>query len=268
MSKITNAIFEIQEMDELAEKKTRIHQVHPLVKLVITIVYITCVVSFDKYDFFGLILMLIYPMMVFNLSEIKVKYYFKKVWVVLPMVCFVGLFNPIFDHTPMMNIGSIVITGGMISMLTLMIKGTYAFMASFLLIATTGIERICYALKLLHIPSIMVTQILLAYRYITLLMSETNAVIEAYSLRAPNEKGVKYKIWGSLVGLLLFRTIDRARNLYESMVLRGFNGEFYYANRQTCKETDYIYFLLWFMIIVALRTVNVVGIVIDSLRIL
>jgi len=259
MGKIDNAISEIYEIDEMAEKKTKIHQIHPLVKLVITIIYITSVVSFHKYDLFGLLPMIIYPLIVFNLAEIKVMKCFKKLRVMLPMVCFVGLFNPFFDHTAITNIGSIVITGGMISMLTLMIKGTYVLMASFLLIASTGIERICYVLKLLHVPSIIVTQILLAYRYITLLMNEANTIFEAYSLRAPREKGVKYKIWGSLIGQLLFRSIDRAGNLYESMLLRGFNGDYYIANSQKSTGMDYLYFFLWVLIILTLRMYNVVG---------
>ncbi len=256
MGKITKAIYEIHEMDDMAEKKTKINQVHPLVKIIITIVYITCVVSFHKYNIFVLLPMLLYPIMIFNLGDISIKGCFRKLRVILPMVCFVGLFNPFFDNAPILKIGAIVITGGVISMVTLMIKGTYALMASYLFIATTGIEGLCYALKLLHVPSIIVTQILLTYRYITVLMGEANAVIEAYSLRAPNEKGVKYKIWGSLIGQLLFRSIDRAGNLYDSMLLRGFNGDFYYTAHKKCKKIDYIYLSLWIIIILALRIVN------------
>ena len=258
MSKIDNAIYEIYELDEMAEQETKIHQIHPLVKLIITIVYITSVVSFDKYNLFGLIPMIIYPLIIFNLAEIKVKKCLKKLRVVLPMVCLVGLFNPFFDHRAITTIGNLVITGGMISMLTLMIKGTLALMASFLLIASTGIERICYSLKLIHVPSIIVTQILLAYRYITLLMFEANTIYEAYSLRAPKEKGVKYKIWGSLIGQLLFRSIDRAGNLYESMVLRGFNGEYYFTSKQKCTGLDYLYLILWLIIILTIRMYHVV----------
>ncbi len=256
MGKLTNAIYEIHEIDEMAERNTGIHEVHPLVKLVITAVYIVCVVSFDKYNFFGLLPLLIYPLLLFNLAEISIKSCFKKLRVVLPLVCFVGLFNPFFDHTPLYKIGNMMITGGVISMVTLMLKGTYALMASFLLIATTGIERICYALKLLHIPNIIVTQILLTYRYITLLLREANTVFQAYTLRAPREKGVRYKIWGSLIGQLLFRSIDRAGNLYDSMLLRGFKGEFYYARTQRSSGFDFMYLFLWLLIIIALRLIN------------
>ncbi len=259
MGKLTNAVYEIHVLDEMAERDTGINQVHPLVKLIVTVVYITCAVSFDKYNLLGLLPFLIYPLILFELAGISIKSCIKKLKVVLPLVCFIGLFNPVFDHTPLFKIGNIIITGGIISMVTLIMKGTYALMASFLLVATTGIEKICYALKLLHLPSIIVTQILLTYRYITVLLSEANAVFQAYSLRAPRENGVKYKIWGSLIGQLLFRSMDRAGNLYDSMLLRGFQGEFYYARSQKGSGSDYVYLFSWLGIFIALRLINITG---------
>ena len=51
---------------------------------------------------------------------------------------------------------------------------------------------------------------------------------QAYRLRAPGQKGVHLKAWGSFVGLLL-RSIDRADEVYHSMLLRGYNGNFVYT---------------------------------------
>ena len=109
-------------------------------------------------------------------------------------------------------------------MVTLMIKGIYSVLAAYLLIATTSIEKICYALRLLHIPAILVTQVLLTYRYNTVLLEEANRMTQAYSLRAPNQKGVHFKVWGTLAGQLLLRSMDRANEVYEIMTLRGYQG--------------------------------------------
>jgi cobalt/nickel transport system permease protein len=266
MGKIGDAIAEIHEIDEMAEKKTKIHQLHPLVKLVVTIVYITCVVSFDKYNLIGLLPMIIYPLMVLNLAELELKKCLKKLRIALPLVCFVGILNPLYDHSPVYVGDFIVLSGGIVSMLTLMLKGVYALMASFLLIASTGIEGIGYALRILRVPKMIVTQILLAYRYITILLNEANTIFEAYSLRAPNEKGVKYKIWGPLIGQLLLRSIDRATNLYESMLLRGFQGDYYFTNYQKCKRIDYIYLILSLLIMLTLRLYHVAGVILHTIQ--
>lgn len=142
-------------------------------------------------------------------------------------------------------------------MMTLMMKGVFSVLASYLLIATTGIEKICYAMRLLHIPSVIVTQILFTYRYITVLLEEANRMMQAYALRAPNQKGVHYKVWGSLAGQLLLRSMDRAGEVYESMCLRGYKGEFCYKNRIKWKKKDCLYLIIWLGILIFLRMVPV-----------
>ena len=51
-------------------------------------------------------------------------------------------------------------------------------------------------------------------------------IATAYALRAPGQKGIQFRAWGSLLGQLLLRSIDRAQLVYESMQLRGFAGSF------------------------------------------
>ena len=104
----------------------------------------------------------------------------------------------------------------------LVVKGVLCFLAVYLLIATTGMERVCAALRQLHIPRVLVTTILLTYRYIVLLLQEGNRISTAYALRAPGEKGIHFRAWGSLLGQLLLRSVDRAQLVYESMMLRGY----------------------------------------------
>ena len=58
-------------------------------------------------------------------------------------------------------------------------------------------------------------------------MSEARRVALAYELRAPGQKGINFRVWGSLIGQMLLRSMDRSENLYQSMKLRGFKGDFY-----------------------------------------
>ena len=87
-------------------------------------------------------------------------------------------------------------------------------------------ESVCAALQQLHCPRVLTTTILLIYRYIVLLLQEGIRIATAYALRAPGQKGIQFRAWGSLLGQLLLRSIDRAQLVYESMQLRGFAGAF------------------------------------------
>lgn len=112
---------------------------------------------------------------------------------------------------------------------TLAVKGAFAVLASYQLIAATAMEHICAALRMLRIPQFLVTQLLLIYRYLTLLLKQADEIAQAYSLRAPQQNGLHISVWGSLVGQLLLRSLERAGAMYDSMLLRGFHGEYYYA---------------------------------------
>lgn len=253
MDKIGHAAGELREMDELAAGTSPIHHLHPLAKLLVTAAYILLTVSYEKYDFSGLAMMILYPMFLFSASGVPVRTCFYKLRVVLPLVCAVGLLNPFFDRTVMLRIGGAAITGGVISMVTLMMKGVLCLMASFLLAATTSIDALCGALRKLHIPSMLVTLILLTYRYISVMMEEVSVMTSAYHLRAPGQKGIHISAWGSFLGQLLLRSMDRAEELYSSMRLRGFYGEFPYAAIPAAKAKDCLFAVLVTALLVVFR---------------
>ena len=244
MDKITKAGFELREMDALAAQASPVHRLHPLCKLAVTVAYIAVVVSYSKYDFSGLMVLVLYPVLMFQAAGISIRLCFYRLRIVLPLVCAVGLVNPFLDHTPLLTLGGVVITGGWVSMVTLMLKGVFSLMASFLLIATTSIDSLCAALRKLHVPGLLVTLLLLTYRYISVMIAEVAVMTDAYHLRAPGQKGIHISVWGSFLGQLLLRSMDRAEELYQSMQLRGFCGEFYYADPAPCTPGAVIFGLV------------------------
>ena len=257
MDKITKAGFELREMDALAAQASSVHRLHPLCKLAVTVAYIAVVVSYSKYDFSGLMVLVLYPVLMFQAAGISIRLCFYRLRIVLPLVCAVGLVNPFLDHTPLLTLGGVVITGGWVSMATLMLKGVFSLMASFLLIATTPIDSLCAALRKLHVPGLLVTLLLLTYRYIGLMLEQVSVMTEAYRLRAPGQKGLHISAWGSFLGQLLLRSMDRGSELYGSMVLRGFRGEFHYAQVPPCRFSSVVYAVVSVGSFLLARAVNV-----------
>lgn len=244
-------------MDALAAERSPVHALHPLCKLLVTALYIIIVMSFPKYDFTGLVVMALYPALLFQVAGIPVRLCFYKLRVVLPLVCAVGLANPFLDHTPLFRLGTVVISGGVVSMVTLMLKGSFSLMASFLLIATTPIDTLCAALRQLHVPGILTTLLLLTYRYIGVMLEQISVMSEAYQLRAPGQKGIHISAWGSFLGQLLLRSMDRAEELYNSMLLRGFDGEFYYAQVPKCRLSSVLYAVICTAAFLCVRYVDI-----------
>ncbi|MBP5305923.1 MAG: cobalt ECF transporter T component CbiQ, partial [Lachnospiraceae bacterium] len=257
MADINKARFELAEMDDLAALDSPVHKANPLAKLIITIAYIFIVASFDKYALSGLLIMILYPAFMFSLSGISVKKCFYKLRFILPLVVAVGIFNPFFDRLPMFKVGSLVVNAGFVSMLTLMLKGVLCLMASFILASTTSIDKICVALRKIRVPKLLVTLILLMFRYVSVMMEEVSVMYMAYSLRAPMQKGIHISAWGSFLGQLILRSSDKAEELYLSMQLRGFDGEFEYAGNEKFGAKDIVITLVFLGLFIVFRFINV-----------
>lgn len=76
---------------------------------------------------------------------------------------------------------------------------------------------------------------------------------DAYRLRAPGQKGIQFSAWGSFLGQLLLRSMDRAEELYASMLLRGFHDHFHYAAVPPFTAGDAAYLSCWTAAFLALR---------------
>ncbi len=261
MNKINNTINDLHFLDSMAERDVWINHIHPLSKLLVTIFYLIMVMSFDKYNLIGLLGMILYIIITMTIGDLPFKQSFSHLKYILLAILILGIANPIFDRVGLFSVFGITITSGMVSMVTLIMKAGFAIFASFILIETTSIEGICYALRMIRVPKVLVIVIMLIYRYIILMLKEAQRVTQAYSLRAPKQKGISYKAWGPLLGQMLIRSIDRAQKVYESMTLRGFDGEFNIRRSEGKNLVSIFYLLIWITIFIGLRYFRVFEIV-------
>ncbi len=252
MSIIEKNLRELNKLQDLQQRSHWMNDLHPMGKLLINVLYIFTIASINKYDLTTLILMAIYLVFTFVVGELSVKEGLYRMRLILPLLIFAGIFNPFFDKRIITYIGTVAISGGVISMISLIIKGVFTVLAVYALIATTSIEDICYALRCIHVPKVLVVVIMLIYRYFEVMAKEADRIMTAYSLRAPSQKGIHYKAWGTLVGQWLLRSMDKAEMVYESMLLRGFNGDFKMQKKKV-KTADIVYPIVWTVIFIAIR---------------
>ncbi|AUS95655.1 cobalt ECF transporter T component CbiQ [Clostridium thermosuccinogenes] len=256
MPKVTQSLYEMRFLEELSEGNTAIHRIHPAAKLLVTLLFLTAVVSFGKYEIAGLLPLALYPALIFSLGEIPVKPLLKRCLLAAPFAVGIGILNPVFDSTPM-EFAGISIAGGWITFASILIKSGLTVVAALLLIATTGMTKTGLALRMIKVPRLMVLQLLLTYRYISVLMEEVARILRAYSMRAPEQKGIDRSIWGSLLGQLMLRSFDRAERVYQAMHLRGFDGNYYDGSTPKARLVDFLYVILWGSFFATARFVNI-----------
>ena len=142
------------------------------------------------------------------------------------MVGSLGLMNLFWTRGNLVQLGPFSLSSGWVTLAVLLLKALGCVLTAYLLLASTTMEKLACALQKLPVPQILIVSLLLTWRYLVLLLQEGRRMAEAYQLRAPESHGIPWKISGSLLGLLLLRSLDRARLVYESMKLRGFRGNF------------------------------------------
>ena len=226
MANIFKAVSKLDDLEEMANRSTFVHNIHPMSKIIITIVFLITVISFDGSQLTELIPFIFYPVIMMSLSLTPFKMIFYRMLPALPFSFFGGLSNVIFDQAPVLLIGTVTITGGMISCTSILFKTVLTVSAVLILIATTPLPVISKQLTRMGVPSILVLQFVMTYRYISVLIEEASTMVTAYLIRSPRQKFVKIKDMGSFIGHLLLRSIDRADRVFAAMKSRGFNGSY------------------------------------------
>jgi len=257
MSKMESYWLDLRQLDEMTSNKTIIHRIHPCAKLLTTVIFLTVVASFSKYEVSGLFPMFFYPILLIILGELPLGPILNRVALALPFVLFIGIFNPLLDQIPVLQIGPLFISGGWLSFFSILLRFLLAVTAALILVATTGIDAIGMALLQLQVPRVFVVQLLFMYRYLYVLLEEFIRTMRAYSLRNFQGEGIRPRVWGSLLGQLLLRTIDRAQRIYGAMLCRGFDGEIRLLGRKKIVGLDIVYFLGWSGFFIVVRLINI-----------
>jgi cobalt/nickel transport system permease protein len=251
--------FNLGYLDSLSYKDTFIHRLDPRIKVIVAFAFIFTVVSFPKYEISGLIPFFLLPVLFFSLGNIPVKFIIKKILLVSPFAIFIGIFNPIFDTNTHYIINELRISGGWVSLLSIIIKFLLTISTALLLIATTSFPKVCYALQKLGIPDIFVSQLLFLYRYIFVLAEETMKIVRARNLRSFHKRGHGLRLLIPLMGVLFIRTIERSERIYQAMLSRGFHGKIRTLNKSGISVADVISILITLAALYFFRTYDVTG---------
>ncbi len=257
MSDLKKSIIKINSLEELSFKDTLIHRLHPIVKLLTTVIYLITVISFPDYEVSGLISLAFFPVLCMVLGEIPLRPLLGRMLIALPFTFFAGASNLFINRQEVFRIGDLIITEGVLSFGSIMIKTVLTVTSILILIATTSMKELLQVLIQFRLPSIMILQLTMTFRYLELLANEALVMYHAYILRTPGEKGIRLKDMGAFLGQLLLRSFGRAERVYYAMKCRGFEGEIRFSEHRKLKTSDWIYLLLLSAVLILLRCFNI-----------
>ena len=250
---------EIGTMDELGRMDTPAHRLDARAKAIVTFAFIAIVMSFPRYAISALTPFLLYPTALISWGRIPPRHILKKMLIAAPFALIIGIFNPLMDHQPMAAIGPIVITGGWLSFASIMLRFALTVGAALALVACTGMYRLAAGLEQLGVPRVFVVQLLFLYRYLFVVADEGVKMVRGVELRSAWVSHMRLRVYGSLVGHLLIRSLDRAERIHRAMVAQGFSGEVRVLRNSSFGRAECSFVCGWLIFFLVARLWNLAG---------
>lgn len=258
-SRLEKAILILHTGQLRSTEQSHISGIDPRALLIVTLLYLVSMLSIPVVNIDRIIWFAIYPIISAPLAHLQFSRLLKNSLYVFPLLLMIGIFNPILDHRPAFSVFGVEITTGWITFISIILRGLLATQALLLLIRVTGFNEMCYSMRRLGIPAIIVTQLLMVYRYISVLLQEALTMQRARLARGYGQKAFKPLMWGNFVGQLLLRTLHRGRRIHLAMKARGFNGEILHYVSMRWATADTVFCMAWIPIFLILRFYNLSG---------
>jgi cobalt/nickel transport system permease protein len=256
VSSINTALRDFESLDALAARPTVLSRLDPRAKILATLGFIVIVVSFDRYAVAALLPFALFPVVMAELGDISMRMIARKVLIASPFAIMVGLFNPWLDQKPLLELLGYSVAGGWVSFASILIRFSLTVSAALVLVASTGFHPVCVGLGRMGVPHVFTTQLLFLHRYALVLAGEAARMSLARELRSGSHGALSLAVYGSLLGHLLLRAMERAQRIYQAMVARGFDGELRSCQVLAWHGLDWLFLLVCWASFVLARQVD------------
>ena len=124
--------------------------------------------------------------------------------------------------------------------------------AILILTKLTGFIGICNALRKFGLPKILTVQLLMIFRYISVLLEEASNMRYSMISRGYGEKSFSIKLWTRLIGALFLKSYERSKRIHYAMLSRGFNGFIPLGEKFELSFSDSLFCILWISVFLCL----------------
>jgi len=228
--------------EKFSEGYSFFHKLDPRVKIIMALLFSVIVAVSDKYTL--LIGALFFAVVGVIVARLRTKEVISRLLVVNSFIFLLWLMLPFtFPGKNIYILGSLNISQeGIKYALLITIKSNSIILVGIALLSTSSIFNLVHALRHLHLPDKLVQLFFFTYRYIHTIHSEYTRLNNALKIRGfkPQTNLHTYKTYAYLVGMMLVRSYDRSKRVYNAMLCRGFKGKFWTLNHFVFKKSDLV----------------------------
>ncbi len=196
-------------LDRYSRLESPVHRLSATLKLLTALTFIVLTVTFPFHQGWPFLILTGFLVAGGILSKIPWRFLIGRLLILEPFALGIAIMT-LFQHD------------GYILFISILVKSTLCLFAMILMSNTTPFSRILAALHDLRIPSMLITILALAYRYLFVLIDEGERLQRARRSRTfSGSRAGRWVTLSSLVGQLFVRSTERAERIYDAMMSRG-----------------------------------------------
>jgi cobalt/nickel transport system permease protein len=196
-------------IDRYARLDSPVHRLPPTLKLGIAVALIVSTVIVPISAVWYFVSCVLFLFCVILLGRLPLRFVAVRLLTLEPLVAGVAILS-LMQHD------------GLFILIRILVKANICLLAMVLLSNTTPFSGILDVLRSLRVPPLLVTVLALMYRYVFLLIDQSERMTRARKSRTfIPRRGGRWKLAAGIVGHLFVRSTERAERIYAAMTARG-----------------------------------------------
>ena len=211
-----SSLAALRDLDALSARDVPLARLDPRAPLLVTLLLSVLVASFPRGEVFALVPFLFWPATLAGLATVPARPFLRALLVPLPFVLLAALPALFVAPGP----------AGRAIAASVLLRFLLTATSALLLAAVWGLPALAWAMQKLGAPAVLVTQLLVLWRYLFVLGEEAVRMDRARSMRSFGRRGRELALAGPFLGTLLLRSQDRAERMDRALRARAFTGSF------------------------------------------
>lgn len=254
----------INTIEQESWKDSIIHRLDGRIKLILVLM----IIFYSVYttNFKALFFLEIYVIFLVIASKISLKFFFKRILLILPFGGAIALLQPFIKPGLVLfslPLGLQITYEGVMFGALLLSRLMVSLSSIVLLSSVTPIDDIVRSMRRLKFPKILTTLLSMTIRYLFLFFEELNNIRNAQKTRGFDiwNKKTSY-LWrvkqvGNTIVMLFLKSFEKGESVYNSMLSRSYTGEPVSYNQESNVHTlDYVLLITTILIIVFIELIN------------
>ena len=237
----------LRDLDALSSRDVPLSRLDPRAPLLVTLLLSLLAASFPRGEVLALLPFLAWPASLAALAAVPARPFLRALLVPLPFVLLAALPALVVEPGP----------PGRAIAASVLLRFLLTATSALLLAAVWGLPALAWAMGRLGVPDVLVTQLLVLWRYLFVLGVEAVRMDRARAMRGFGSRGQELSLAGPFLGTLLLRSQDRAERIDRALRARAFGGRFPALRPWRFGTAAAAFLLVWSAALVLFRLVHV-----------